>query len=57
MQRLSIFAVVAAVAIGAIISLPALAQPQDAELKAMLLKKNVYTKLYNETLSFDSSWG
>ena len=57
MQRLSIFAVVAAVAMGAIISLPALAQPQDAELKAMLLKKNVYTKLYNETLSFDSSWG
>jgi hypothetical protein len=31
--------------------------PQDAGLKAMLLKKNVYTKLYNETLSFESSWG
>ena len=62
MHRLSIFVVIAAAAIGTTISLPALAQnstaaSQDAELKAMLLKKNVYTKLYNETLSFDSSWG
>jgi Protein of unknown function (DUF3829) len=62
MHRLSIFVVVAAIAIGVGISHPVQAQnaitaPQDAELKAMLQKKNVYTKLYNETLSFDRSWG
>jgi Protein of unknown function (DUF3829) len=30
---------------------------QDAELKALLVKKNVYTKLYNETLKIDDAWG
>jgi Protein of unknown function (DUF3829) len=62
MHRLSIFLLAAGVAMGASMLIPAMAQnsmgaPQDAELKAMLLKKNVYTKLYNETLSFDNSWG
>jgi len=61
MHRLPVIVLVAALA-AALVAAPALAQtstaaPQDAELKAMLLKKNVYTKLYNETLGIDSSWG
>jgi hypothetical protein len=61
MHRLLVFFLAAACAIGATLLHPARAQtsmaaPQDAELKAMLLKKNVYIKLYNETLSFDNSW-
>lgn len=31
-------------------------QQQDAALKALLQKKNVYTKLYNETLRIADSW-
>jgi len=58
MHRLPIVALSAFLTVLPTLCIPARAQEaRDSELKALLLKKNVYTKLYNETLSIDDAWG
>jgi hypothetical protein len=60
MRRLSFFLAATMIAIAATAGSPTWAQTattaQDSELSALVMKKNIYTKLYNETLSFDNSW-